>query len=156
MLHFDGAIKRKHISWQNYTAEPVTFIYCCRHNDHRKYKIIITFIFHNDFKYIDYQYHFHFSIGSSKLNISIKLRKTLRGSVCVRVCVCVCVCVCGGGGGGGGGRGVDNGNGNWCMLGRAFLCRTWYFCVEPCIYVSHWAFVCPTGLFVLNKFVINI
>ena len=31
----------------------------------------------------------------------------------------------------------DNGNGNWCMLGSAFsvsnlafLCRTWYFCVE--------------------------
>ena len=41
----------------------------------------------------------------------------------------------------------DNGNVNWCMLGRAFLCRTGHFCVEPGFFVSNHAFLCRTGLF---------
>ena len=45
----------------------------------------------------------------------------------------------------------DNGNVNWCMLGRAFLCRTGHFCVEPGFFVSNHAFCCRTGLFVSNE-----
>ena len=44
----------------------------------------------------------------------------------------------------------DNGNGNWCILGRAFLCRTGHFCVEPCIFVSIRAFLCRTMYFLSN------
>ena len=47
----------------------------------------------------------------------------------------------------------DNGNVNWCMLGRAFLCRTGhfcvepgFFCVEPCILLSNRAFLCRTSV----------
>ena len=42
----------------------------------------------------------------------------------------------------------DNGNVNWCMLGRAFLCRTGHFCVEPAIFVSKWAFLCRTNVII--------
>ena len=48
----------------------------------------------------------------------------------------------------------DNGNVNWCMLGRAFLCRTGHFCVEPGIFVSNHAFCCWTGLFLCRTSVI--
>ena len=34
MSYFDGAIKRKRRSWQNYTALAVTCIYGCIHHDH--------------------------------------------------------------------------------------------------------------------------
>ena len=58
----------------------------------------------------------------------------------------------------GGGGMFDNGNVNWCMLGRAFLCRTGHFCVEPGIFVSNRAFLCRTmhfavepGIFVSNE-----
>ena len=46
-----------------------------------------------------------------------------------------------------GGGMFDNGNVNWCMLGRAFLCRTGHFCVEPGFFVSNHPFCCQTGLF---------
>ena len=36
----------------------------------------------------------------------------------------------------------DNGNGNWCILGRVFLCRTWHFCDEQCIFVLTHPFSC--------------
>ena len=48
----------------------------------------------------------------------------------------------------------DNGNINWCMLGRAFLCRTGgHFCVEPGIFVSshafcNRAFLCRTSVII--------
>ena len=48
-----------------------------------------------------------------------------------------------------------NGNGNWCMLGRAFLCRTghfcrtMYFCVELGIFVSNRAFLCRPSVTML-------
>ena len=48
----------------------------------------------------------------------------------------------------------DNGNVNWCMLGRAFLCRTGHFCVEPGIFVSNHAFCYRTGLFLCRTSVI--
>ena len=48
----------------------------------------------------------------------------------------------------------DNGNVNWCMLGRAFLCRTEHFCVEPGFFVSNHAFCCRTGLFCVEPMVI--
>ena len=48
----------------------------------------------------------------------------------------------------------DNGNVHWCMLGRAFLCRTGYFCVEPGFFVSNHVFCCRTGLFLCRTSVI--
>ena len=33
-----------------------------------------------------------------------------------------------------------NDNFNWCMLSVALLCRNGHFCVEPCIFMSNWAF----------------
>ena len=30
-----------------------------------------------------------------------------------------------------------NGSVNWCMLGRAFLCRTMHFAIEPGFFVSN-------------------
>ena len=52
---------------------------------------------------------------------------------------CVCVCV------------FDNGNVNWCMLGRAFLCRTGHFCVQPCILLSNRAFLCQMSVIMLHE-----
>ena len=91
--------------------------------------------FHNDieytiFEFISIQFNFHFSIGSWKQNIRIKLKKKISHE----------------------GRGMfDNGNGNWCMLGRAFVCRTGHFSVEPGFFVSNHAFCCRTGLFMSNE-----
>ena len=48
----------------------------------------------------------------------------------------------------------DNGNVHWCMLGRAFLCRTGHFCVERGFFVSKHAFCCRTGLFLCRTSVI--
>ena len=49
-------------------------------------------------------------------------------------------------------RGVfDNGYGKWCMLNKAFWCRTWHFRVEPYIWLWNHAFVCHTGLFVSSE-----
>ena len=72
--------------------------------------------------------HFNFSIGSKKQNIGIKLEKNISHR-----------------------RGMfDNGNVNWCMFGRAFLCRTEHFCVNLSIFVSNRAFLCRTMHFAVE------
>ena len=54
-----------------------------------------------------------------------------------------------------GGGMFDNGNVNWCILGRAFFCRTGhfsvepgFFSVEPCILLSNRAFLCRTSVII--------
>ena len=47
--------------------------------------------------------------------------------------------------GGGGGGMFDNGNVNWCILGRAFFCRTGHFSVKPGFFLSNHAFCCRTN-----------
>ena len=94
----------------------------------QKNNYISHFIISNIFLY---QHNFVcISVGSQKQNIWIQLEEWfLRGWMCV----------------------FDIGNGNWCMLGRALLCRTGRFCVKPCIFVSNLAFFSQTRLFVSNR-----
>ena len=45
----------------------------------------------------------------------------------------------------------NNGNGNWCIMGRAFFCRTGHLCVEPCIFVLNRLFLCRPGFFCVER-----
>ena len=68
-------------------------------------------------------------MGSYKQNIGIKLEKSISHM-----------------------RGVfDNGNVNWCMLGRAFLCRTGHLCVKPGFLCQTMHFAVEPGFLVSNE-----
>ena len=132
--NFNEAIKRKCRNWQNILPYrlPVSFIYSCRHYDHHKQKIIITFKFFIEYIWIHINIiSFSFLYGFLKTKHWNKIGKQHFPHE--------------------GGGMFDNGNVNWCMRGRAFLCRTGHFCVEPGFFVSNHAFCCRTGLLCVER-----
>ena len=116
-----------------YSAIPVTFIYSCGHYGHHKQKRMIAFQF-------SLWYRIYLNLNQYNLifiSLWVIKNKILEWNWIKTYLT--------------GGGGVDNGNVNWCMLGRALLCRTGHFCVQPGFFVSNHAFCCQTGLFCVER-----
>ena len=106
-----------------YSAVPAAFLYCCRHYCHHKQKkndyISIFIMILNILILHSHQYNFIF-ISLLVLKNKILGKNWKKNISHWRV-----------------GGMFDNGNVNWCMLGRAFLCRTVHFAVKPGFFVSN-------------------
>ena len=140
---FNGAIKKCR-NWQNYSAVPVTFIYSCRQYGHHKQKKKLYFKFHDDIEHIWININiisFSFLYGFLRTKYFNEIEKknfSQEEGGCLIMAMSIDSC-CGG---------------HFFLWNRAFLSRTGLFCLEPCILLSNWAFLCRMSLIIfviLNK-----